>query len=108
MSLENDQEAMKVLEAVKLALLELHIYGTTHTVEDALGASVQELVGAGAFSSQSAAFIATHQVRFHGFKPRPFRRDIPVLEVLLADRTAPLRFTGFRDGHVEVAAERSQ
>ena len=104
MSFGNDQEVMKVVGAIKQALLELHIYGTTHFVEDAMGASVEGLVGVGALSSQSADFIATHHVRFHRFNPRPLKRDIPVLEVLLADRAVPLRFTGFRDGHVEVIA----
>lgn len=108
MNLENDQEALKVIDAVKLALLELHIYGTTHNIEAALGDNIQELVGAGALSSRTAEFIGSHEVRFHGFRPRPLRGDIPVLEVLLADRAAPLRLTGFRDGHVEVSADKPQ
>ena len=102
MSKEFDQETLGIVVAVKRALLELQCYQTTHTVDEALGRSVQALVGAGALSSETAAFIADHQVRFSGFKARPISQDIQVFEVVLADRTAPLRVVGFRDGHIEV------
>ena len=89
------------MEAVKRVLLELQFYETTHTVDDELGKSLDTLVAAGALSPKSAAFVASHRVRFFGFKPKPIRPDIPVLEALLAGRSTPLRVVGFRDGHVE-------
>jgi hypothetical protein len=105
MSMQNDQQVAEITNAVRQALLDLHIYGTKHPVDDAPGKDVQGLIAAGALSPSSAAFIATHQVHFLGFKPKPIRPDIPVLDVELAERTPPLHFIGFRDGHVEVSGE---
>jgi RecJ-like exonuclease len=101
MSAKLEPEALEVAKAVKQALLELQFYATSHTVDNALGKSVEALVAAGAISPQTAAFMANHQARFYGFKPSPIRADIPVFDVVLADRTTSLRFVGFRDGHVE-------
>jgi len=84
------------------ALLDLQVYGTNHPVNDAAGKDVQGLIAAGALSTKSAAFIEGGQVRFLGFRSKPIRSDIPVLDAELANRTPPLHIIGFRDGHVEV------
>jgi len=102
MSMQNDQQVAEIANAVRQALLDLHIYGTKHPVDDALGKDVRRLIAAGALSPHSVAFLASHQVRLLGFRPKPIKPDIPVLDVELADRNPPLHVIGFRDGHTEV------
>ena len=102
MSIQKDQHLSEIVNAVRQALLDLHIYGTKYPVDDALGKDVQRLIAAGALSPHSAAFFASHQVRLLGFRPKPIKPHIPVLDVELADRTPPLHIIGFRDGHTEV------
>ena len=102
MSANLDPENMKLVEDIKRALLELQTHAASHPMSDAKGLSIEAFVAAGAFSAQTAAFIANHQVRFYGFTQSPIGSDIPVLDVVMADRTSPLTLIGFRDGHVEI------
>jgi hypothetical protein len=104
MSAKLDPEALGVAKAVLQAVYELHRYSDSHTSDDEWGRNCEALIAAGALSPETTAFIAKHQARFYGFKRSPIRTDIPVLDVVLADRTTPLRFVGFRDGHVELVA----
>jgi hypothetical protein len=103
MSTKLDPEALEVSKAVLQALLEIHIYQSSHGVDETLGKSVETLVAAGAVSPRTAAFLANHQTRVYGF-PSRISPDIAVLDVVLTDRTSPLRFVGFADGHVEHVA----
>ena len=107
MSIQRDCEVMEVAKAVREALLDLHAFGTKRPV-DCAGKSLQELIAAGALSPGSANFIGAHQVRFHGFKLKPIRSDIPVFDVELADRTPPVHVIGFRDGHAEVTGQAAE
>lgn len=101
--LENDKEVNTVGRALREAMRELDSYATTHAVDDAVGKSLMKLVAAGALSPQSVAFIANHEVRFHGFKAEPISEYIAVLDVVLADRSIPVVLTGYRDGTVALA-----
>lgn len=95
-----DSEAAEVSRAVLQALLEIRIYQSSHSEGEMKGDSVKALVAAGALSPQTVARIGNHQIRFHGF-PSRISPDVGVLDVLLADKTPPLHFVGFADGHVE-------
>ena len=97
-----DPEITATTEAVLHALLELQCFSTTHAVDDELGKNFEALVAAGAVSSHTASFFKDHQGRFYGFQVAPTRPDIPVLDVLLANRTTPIRCVGFRNGQVEL------
>jgi len=99
---------MEIAKAVQELLLDLHIYGSKHAVDDAWGRDLQALIAAGALSPKSASFVAAHRVRFLGFRPEPIRPDIPVLDVELADRTPPLHIIGYRDGHAELTAKAAE
>ena len=108
MNFPGDKPVEETTKAVMRALLDLHIYGSKHIGDPPLGDDLQVLTAAGALSPESAAFIATHRVRFFGFRPKPIRPDIPVLDVELADRTPPLHIIGFRDGHAEVTEKAAE
>ena len=101
MDWKSDPAVLQMVDAVKEALLELQIFATSHPLEFASGESCEALIAAGALSPQTGAFLEKQQAQFCGFKPKPIRSDIPVFEVVLADRDTPLRIVGFRDGHVE-------
>lgn len=102
MNVPGDQQLVELTTAVKRALLDLQCYGSKQTLDHPWGEDLQALTAAGALSPESAAFIATHRVRFLGFRFKPIRGDIPVFDVEPADRTPPLHVIGFRDGHAEV------
>ena len=108
MNIPGDQQLVEVTTAVMRALLDLHCYGSKHTVDHPLGEDLQILITAGAFSPESAAFLGAHRVRFLGFRSKPIRPDIPVLDVELADRTPPLHVIGFRDGHAQVTEKAAE
>ena len=95
-----DLDALEVSEAVLQALLEIPIYQSSHIADKMPVESVEALVAAGALSPQTFARIGNHQSWFHGFR-KPMSQDIAVFDVLLADKTPPLHFVGFADGHVE-------
>jgi hypothetical protein len=101
----DDQQAMEISKAVRELLLDLQIYGSKHAVDDALGKDLQALIAKGALSPKSVSFVAAHRVRFLGFRLKPIRPDIPVLDVELADRAPPLHIIGYRDGHAELTAK---
>jgi hypothetical protein len=101
-----DQQAMEISQAVRELLLDLQVYGSKHAVDDALGKDLQALIAAGALSPKSVSFVAAHRVRFLGFRFKPIRPDIPVLDVELADRTRHI--IGFRDGHAELTAKAAE
>ena len=98
-----DPEVAEVSKAVLQALLEIHVYSSSHKGGDTLGKSVEALVAAGALSAETAARLANYQTRFHGF-PSRIGQDISVLDVVLANKTPPLRFVGFADGHAALVA----
>lgn len=102
-----DPEVAEVSQTVRQALLEIHSYNSLHKSADALGKSVEVLVAAGTFSPPTVARLANYQTRFHGF-PSRISQDIPVLDVVLATRTPPLRFVGFADGHAHLVAVDAQ
>lgn len=102
MNFPRDKQVKQTAKAVMQAVLDLHIYRSKHTGDPPSGEDLQALTAAGAFSPESASFVATHRVRFFGFRTKPIRGDIPVFDVELADRTPPLHVIGFRDGHAEV------
>jgi hypothetical protein len=108
MNIPGDQQLVEVATAVMRALLDLQCYGSKHTVDYPSGEDLQVLISAGAFSPESAAFLTTHRVRFLGFRWKPIRPDIPVLDVELADRTPPLHVIGFRDGHAQVTEKAAE
>ena len=108
MNMQNDQQVNEITNAVRQALLDLHIYGSKRAVDHPSGEALQTLTTAGALSPQSAAFLATHRVRFLGFRSKPIRPKIPVFDVELADRVPPLHIIGFRDGHAEVKEEAAE
>ena len=90
------------------ALLDLHHYDSEHTGDPGFGEDLQAVTAAGALSPESAAFMATHRVRFFGFRPKPIKGDIPVFDLELTDRTPPLHIIGFRDGHAEVTEKAAE
>jgi hypothetical protein len=98
-----DPEVTEVSQVVRQALLEIRIYNSSHKGDAPLGASYQSLVAAGALSPGTVARLANYQTQFHG-SPIRIASDIPVLDVVLADRTPPLCFVGFADGHTQLVA----
>jgi len=98
-----DPEVAEVSKAVLQALLEIHIYNSSHKGGDAPGKGVEALVAAGALSPETVARLVNYQTRFNGF-PSRISQDIAVLDVVLTDRTPPLRFVGFADGHAALVA----
>lgn len=98
-----DPEVTEASKAVMQALLEIHIYMSSHKVDDPLGKSVEALVATGALSRETVTRLANYETRFHGF-PSRVSQDISVLDVVLANRAPPLRFVGFADGHGALVA----
>ena len=98
-----DPEISEVSQAVLQALLEIHRYQSSHTVGEARSESIEALVASGVLSPEIVIRLANHQTRFHGF-PSRISQDIPVLDVVLANRTLPLRIVGFADGHAAFLA----
>ena len=96
-----DPEELEAATGVKRALLELQYYATSHTISPAMSKSIEALVAAGAITPETSAFIANHHVRFYGFDPGRTGQEVPVLDVVLVGRAAPIRCVGFADGHVE-------
>jgi len=88
-----------VSSALRQALLEIHIFQTKNPTVKAGQKSIQTLLGMGALSSRSAAFVKSHHARFSGF-PQRVAAGIVVLDIVLGDRL----FIGFADGHVELVA----
>ena len=84
--------------ALKLVLLELQSYVLYRApINEELGKNIDRLLGAGALSAQSAAFLRDQNVTFHGFNSNRIGYDIPVISVIVPDKA---HFTGFSDGHV--------
>ena len=102
-----DPEVAEASQAVRQALLEIRVYRTAHKGEDATGMTFETLVAAGGLTPGTVARLANYQTRFHGF-PSRISQDIPVLDVVLATRTPPLRFAGFADGHAHLVAVDAQ
>jgi hypothetical protein len=94
-----DPEISEVSQVVLQALLEIRRYQSSHTVGEAQTQSIEALVASGALSTETVTRLANYQTRFLGF-PSRISQDIPVLDIVLANRTLPLRFVGFADGHV--------
>jgi hypothetical protein len=88
-----------VSSGLRQALLEIHTFRTKNPTARAEQKTIQTLIGIGALSPPSAAFVESHHARFHGF-PQRIAPGIEVLDIVLGDR----RFIGFADGHVELVA----
>ena len=96
-----DPEISEISQAVRQALLEIRIYQSSRAVGEKQIESIEALVAAGALSPQTAARIGIYQTKFLGFSSR-FSQEIAVLDLLASDRTPPVHFIGFADGHAEL------
>lgn len=102
MSTVRDQEVSDAMGKLMHVLLELDCFGRLNPAEDLTPEKAKSLAASGALSPRLAAYITNCQGRFHGFRYRPIRADIPVLEVTIFRALTAIRLIGFRDGHVEV------
>lgn len=102
-----DPEVAKVSRVVRQALLEVHIYRTAHKGEDITGMSFEALVAVGGLTPRTVAPLGNYQTRFHGIPSRS-SQDIAVFDVVMTNRTPPLRFIGFADGHTQLVGVNPQ
>lgn len=96
-----DPEASEAITRVKRAIMELKQFAMSHTIDPALGKSIEALVAAGALSPETAAFFADHVSKFYGFASNQTGPQVPVFEVVLVGRPTPIRSVAFADGHTE-------
>jgi hypothetical protein len=102
MSTVHDREVLGAIDELRQALLELDCFGRMYPAEDLTPEKAKSLAETGTLSARLAAYIANSQVQFHGFRYRPIKADIPVLEATISRMPTPVRLIGYRDGHVEV------
>ena|ERR1022692_1750509 len=96
-----DPEVAEASTAVRQAIHEVHVYRTAHKGEDTIGTSFEALAAAGALTPETVARLANYHTRFHGIPSRS-SQDIAVFDVVMTNKTPPLRFIGFADGRAQL------
>jgi len=96
-----DPEVAETSQAVRQALLEIRVNRSAHKGEDTTNISFEALVAAGGLTPGTVTRLANYKSRFHGFSSR-CGQDIAVFDVVVTNRTPPLRIVGFADGHTEL------
>jgi hypothetical protein len=60
--------------------------------------TADELAAAGILSAEDVSFVRDHYIEFRGFDPSRIGGDVPVLEELFTNTSAPRRIVGYSDG----------